>query len=150
MTEADDLARLYRETILEHSRHPRHFGRMPDPDARADGNNPLCGDRLTVYLKLDDDTITDTRFEGVGCAICMASASIMAERVTGGTTSAARDGIADLESMLGGEESVDATDPMAALAGVRSYPSRVRCATLPWKSLQAALDGLAETVTTED
>ena len=150
MNGADDLARLYRETILEHSRHPRHFGRMSDPDALAEGNNPLCGDRLTVYLKLNDDTITETRFEGVGCAICMASASIMTDQVTGATKAAARNSISGLESMLAGDAPPEASDPIAALAGVRAYPSRVRCATLPWKSLQAALDGLTDPVSTED
>lgn len=105
---------------------------------------------MTVYLRLSDDQISEASFEGVGCAICMASASIMTDRITGQPIVSAKASINDLETMMAGESSTKVEGPMAALAGVRSYPSRVRCATLPWKSLQAALDGDQATVTTED
>ena len=150
MNDTSELAKLYRDTILEHSRNPHHFGRLSSPDATAEGNNPLCGDRLTVYLRLQEEKIKEASFEGVGCAICMASASIMTDRISGQEVKSARSSIRMLENMLSGDQESRVEGPMAALAGVRSYPSRVRCATLPWKSLEAALEGVQATVTTED
>lgn len=151
-TDANDLRDLYRKTVLDHSRHPRNFRRMEHADAVAEGHNPLCGDKITVYVKLDDDSITDVAFEGVGCAISRASASIMTEQVERRTTEEARARIAKVMKQFDREqaERQPATGDMAALSGVRAYPSRVKCATLAWKTLRAALDGNQNPVTTEE
>ena len=147
-----ELRDLYRQTVLDHSRNPRNFRRLDDPDAVAEGHNPLCGDKVTVYVKLDDGTISDVTFEGVGCAISRASASIMTEQVRKQTTREARDGIDSVIGQFDRErsESPAGRGDMAALGGVREYPSRIKCATLPWKTLGAALDGTTRPVTTED
>ena len=123
-----------------------------DASAAAEGHNPLCGDKITVYVRIDDDSITDVSFEGAGCAISQASASIMTEQVAHSTKAAASDCIAEVMNQF----DRDQEDPpamrgdMAALAGVRAYPSRVKCATLAWKTLSAALAGEQQSVTTEE
>jgi nitrogen fixation protein NifU and related proteins len=124
-----ELKDLYRDVILDHNRLPRNFGRLEPADATADGHNPLCGDRLTVSLRLSGDTISDIRFEGKGCAISTASASLMSEAVKG------RD-----RAALG---------KLAALSGVREFPARVKCASLCWHTLNAALEQ-GGTISTED
>lgn len=152
MNDVADLQALYRQTVLDHSRHPRNFRRLADADASAEGHNPLCGDKVTVYLRLGGDAIDEVAFEGVGCAIALASASIMTEEVDHKTTAEAR---RDIERVMkqfdrGEPEAESAGGDMAALSGVRSYPSRIKCATLPWKTLLAALDGGSQAVTTEE
>jgi len=152
MNGTPELQQLYRQTVLEHSRQPRNFRRLQDADATAEGHNPLCGDKLTVYLKLGDDAIEDIAFEGVGCAIAMASASIMTEQVDHQAPDAAR---RNVERVIGQfDRDASATEAvhgdMAALSGVRAYPSRIKCATLAWKTLLAALDGGDQSVTTEE
>jgi nitrogen fixation NifU-like protein len=139
-----DLKDLYRDVILDHNKQPRNFGRLDPCDTSADGNNPLCGDRLTLTLRLDGDRISDIRFEGKGCAISTASASLMTEAVKGKDTAA----IARLRSLV--HEALtahgDAGPPpaelgkLAALGGVREYPARVKCASLCWHTLDAALE----------
>lgn len=151
MSAATDLKSLYRQTVLDHSRNPRNFRRVEDADASAEGHNPLCGDKVTVFVRFDGDDIVDVAFEGVGCAIALASASIMTEQVGHETLAAARqDAAAVLVGFEPGEHTPAApAGDMAALSGVRAYPSRIKCATLPWKTLLAALDGGDRAVTTE-
>ena len=151
-SDTQDLQDLYRQTVLDHSRRPRNFRRIANADAMAEGHNPLCGDKITVYVRLDDDSIEEIAFEGVGCAISQASASIMTEQVEQRTTAEARDCIDEVMNQFDRdlENAPVAESDMAALAGVRAYPSRVKCATLAWKTLRAALEGKQQTITTED
>ena len=139
-----DLKDLYRDVILDHNKQPRNFGRLDPCDTSADGNNPLCGDRLTLTLRLDGDRVSDIRFDGKGCAISTASASLMTEAVKGKDMAA----IARLRSLVHDALTAhgDAGAPpaelgkLAALAGVREYPVRVKCASLCWHTLDAALE----------
>ena len=152
MSSEADLQQLYRETVLDHSRHPRNFRKLPDADATAEGHNPLCGDKVTIYLKLREEGIEDIAFEGVGCAIALASASIMTDQIDHKTrVEARRDAERVMHQFDRSAETPDiAEGDMAALTGVRAYPSRVKCATLAWKTLLAALDGDRQPVTTEE
>jgi nitrogen fixation NifU-like protein len=136
-----ELTDLYREVILDHNRSPRNFGRLDPHDAEAKGHNPLCGDRLTITANLADGRIQDLRFEGNGCAISVASASLMTEAVKGKTLEQVRELFEQVHSVL----TTTAADTsglgkLAALAGVREYPARVKCASLCWNTLNAALD----------
>ena len=131
-----DLKDLYREVILDHNKSPRLFGRLEPADSSADGHNPLCGDRLHVTVRLDGDVVSDLRFEGKGCAISVASASLMCEAVKGKR----RQDISPVPEDLG---------KLAALSGVRNFPVRVKCASLCWHTLNAALARSATTVKTE-
>ncbi len=147
----NDLVDLYREVILDHNRNPRNFGVLDPSDRKVDGINPLCGDKMTLYLRLDGDTITDVSFEGTGCAISVASSSLMTERIRGRSASEALRLFDDVHEMLTGadDEPGEHMEKLAALAGVREYPSRIKCASLGWHALKAALaDGDAE-ITTE-
>lgn len=147
------LTELYREVILDHNRHPRNFGRLDPHDAEAKGHNPLCGDQLTITLRRDGDRISDLRFEGNGCAISMASASMMTEAVKGKDRSAAGDLAARVHALLTqDQEPGEGLGKLAALSGVREFPARVKCASLCWHTLNAALaqsDSTAPTVSTE-
>jgi nitrogen fixation protein NifU and related proteins len=147
----DDLRDLYQEVILDHGRKPRHATRLDHFDATAKGDNPMCGDRVQVWLKLDADTIGRVGFEARGCAISIASADLMAETVQGRARTDTRALFAAFREMArtGTCPSCATTlaEPMerlAPLAGVHEYPSRVKCATLPWHALMAALDGAKE------
>jgi nitrogen fixation NifU-like protein len=146
-----DLKELYRDVILDHNRRPRNFGRMEPCDAHAEGHNPLCGDRLTLYLRLKDDRIEDIRFEGKGCAISTASASLMTEAVKGKDRDTVSTLYGRIHSLLTQQEAVpDASlGKLAALSGVREFPARVKCASLCWHTLSAALERSAATVSTE-
>ena len=147
-----ELRDLYQEVILDHNRHPHNFGELADADRHADGFNPLCGDKLAVYVNLDGGTISDVRFEGSGCAISKASASLMTDSVKGKSLVEARalfdrflnlvtDGdVADDDQVLG---------KLAVFAGVRDYPARVKCASLAWHTLRAAVEDRHDVVTTE-
>jgi len=152
MNEATYLQDLYRQTVLEHSRNPRNCRRIEDADVSVEGHNPLCGDKITVYLKQHDQEIDDLAFEATGCAISMASASIMSERLHEASTDAARNEIELILQKFDTAPGDTQTLPgdMAALSGVRAYPSRIKCATLAWKTLLAALDGKTRPVTTEE
>lgn len=148
----DELRELYQEVIFDHNRNPRNFRAMEDADRQIDGFNPLCGDRLTVFIKLDGDKISDASFQGEGCAISTASASLMTEMVQGLTEAEAHDLFEKFHRVAKGEQgddSIEAIGKLAVLAGVREYPARVKCATLPWHTLEAALQGDDEPVTTE-
>jgi nitrogen fixation NifU-like protein len=135
-----ELTDLYRDVILDHNRRPRNFGALDDAQAVAEGVNPLCGDRLTLRLNLADDRIENIRFEGQGCAISTASASLMTEAVKGKTRGEAL-ALFDRVHRLLTDDAADAEDlgKLAALSGVREYPARVKCASLCWHTLASAL-----------
>ena len=152
MAETRDLVALYRQTVLDHSRQPRNFRRLDPADRTIVGHNPLCGDKMTLYLNIDQDRIEDLSFEGTGCAISMASASIMTEMLRHRSLDEAQ---LQIDSVMRdfephGTDDIPIDGAMAALGGVRAYPSRIKCATLAWKTLAAALRNQAATVTTED
>ncbi len=148
----DDLRDLYQEVILDHGRHPRHGHRPAAFDAAASGDNPMCGDRVQVFVKYGPDgVIADTGFEARGCAISIASADLMAETVTGRGTDDVRQMFAAFRELARtgacphcDEALKGAMERLEPLAGVHEYPSRVKCATLPWHALIAALDGAKE------
>ena len=147
-----DLKELYRDVILDHNRHPRNFGRLEGANTCAEGNNPLGGDRLILAVRLDGERIEDIRFEGRGCAISTASASLMTEAVTGKDRAGARRHFDRVHALL--TQPDGASDPslgkLAALSGVREFPARVKCASLCWHTLKAALASeKAATVSTE-
>ena len=147
-----DLRALYRETVLAHSRAPHHFGTLDHPDRVARGHNPLCGDKISLYLQIGDERIAALRHETVGCAICVASASIMTDALNGHQVDdalAAADTVLREFSLEQREQPVRGPGEMAALSGVREYPSRIKCATLPWKTLAGALRGADTAATTE-
>jgi nitrogen fixation NifU-like protein len=137
-----DLKELYRDVILDHNKRPRNFGKLEPADSRADGHNPLCGDRLTVFLRMDGDRVEDIRFEGKGCAISTASASLMTEAIKGKDKAGIGELFGKIHALLTQQNA--AADPslgkLAALSGVREYPARVKCASLCWHTLNAALD----------
>lgn len=145
---ARNLTDLYRQIVLDHSREPRNQRRPEHFDREAEGHNPLCGDKVRVYLGLREDRLTDVAFEASGCAICIASASLMTEATRGNTTCEANDAAASFITALS-TDGVALHGDLAALSGVSHYPSRIRCATLPWKALQAALGASPITVSTE-
>ena len=148
-----ELADLYQEVILDHYKRPRNQGPLEDADHEADGYNPLCGDRVKVLLRFVDGRVEDVRFEGVGCAISTASASLMTEAVRGKTREEVEALFDRFHSMLTGDpDSLSETDgdlgKLMVFAGVREYPVRVKCATLAWHTLRSALDD-GDEVTTE-
>jgi nitrogen fixation NifU-like protein len=136
-----ELNDLYRDVILDHNRRPRNFGGLDPADASVEGFNPMCGDRLTVRLRLDDDKISDIRFEGQGCAISTASASMMTEAVKGRTRTEALRLFDRVHQLLTDDAAppADELGKLAALSGVRAYPARVKCASLCWHTLASAL-----------
>lgn len=143
MSDNRELQEMYRRTVLEHSRHPRNFRRLDAPDRIAEGFNPLCGDKITVYLDLGEKSIQAITFEGTGCAISLASASMMMEAIQGRPLSEAGEMAKRAQDMFqNNAESAAQIDieELQALGGVRAYPSRIKCATLAWKTLQAALN----------
>jgi len=140
-TKRDDLRDLYQEVILDHNRRPRNFGALPDANRTAEGHNPLCGDRVTVYLHVEGDRVQGISFSGAGCAISTASASLMTEALQGRTVAEARELFHRFHDLLTqGTGDAASLGKLTVLAGVREYPIRVKCATLAWHTLQAALD----------
>jgi nitrogen fixation protein NifU and related proteins len=148
-----DLRELYQEMILDHGRNPRHHHAMPLANRQANGFNQFCGDRLTVYLKIEKDKITSISFQGSGCAISMASASLMSEILSGKTLSEAETLFETFHQLLTSEsttpEQLLGLEKLAVFAGVKAYPARVKCATLAWHTLLAALKQNNELVSTE-
>ena len=147
-----DLKDLYRDVIVDHNRHPRNFREIPDADRRADGFNPLCGDKLTVFVKLDGGRISDVSFNGSGCAISIASASLLTESVKGKTIAEAEALFSQMHQLLTRDDAaidVTALGKLGALSGVREFPARVKCASLCWHTLDAALHRQSEPVRTE-
>jgi nitrogen fixation NifU-like protein len=143
-----DLQDLYQEVILDHNRRPRNF-RTLEGGRKAEGYNPLCGDRLTVFLRVEDGRITDAAFQGSGCAISKASASLMTEAVKGKTVADADDLFRRVQQMLTSDAAAGELGKLAALAGVRQFPVRVKCASLAWHTLHAAAAARDEVVSTE-
>jgi len=146
-----DLKDLYREVVLDHNRSPRNFGRIEPADGEADGHNPLCGDRLHLTVRLKDDHLTDVRFEGTGCAISVASASLMSEAVKGRSRAEIARLYDEVHAMLTGRAQPPPAHlgKLAALGGVAEFPARVKCASLCWHTLAAALERAGATVSTE-
>ena len=151
MATTEGLGRLYRDTVLDHSSHPRNFGRLESPDREATGHNPLCGDKISLYLRITPGGRIDAAaFEASGCAISMASASMLTDLVRGLSQAEAQDMIRSVESTFYDRPGSTPPGELAALAGVRDYPSRIRCATLPWRTLDAALRQYSDPVSTEE
>ncbi|MEM9057807.1 MAG: Fe-S cluster assembly sulfur transfer protein SufU [Pseudomonadota bacterium] len=147
-----DLADLYQDVIVDHNRSPRNFGALQSPTREAEGFNPLCGDQLKLYLMLDGDVIQDIRFDGSGCAISVASASLMTERLKGATETEAKRLFDTMHQLLTNdafEADIDDLGKLAALTGVRAYPSRIKCASLCWHALASALRGETAPARTE-
>lgn len=148
-----DLRDLYQEVILDHGRNPRNFHALENPTCSLEGYNPLCGDKLTLYLKLDGDRIEEISFEGAGCAISTASASLLSEMLVGKTREDVSRIFASFHAMVTGEPGqaidMDVLGKLAVFQGVCEYPARVKCASLSWHTLNAALDGASEPITTE-
>lgn len=148
-----DLRELYQELILDHSKKPRNFVKLEEANRTAEGNNPLCGDQITVYVQVEDDVVRKVGFQGSGCAISKASASMMTDSVKGKTRAEVETLFERFHEFVAGDVS-KAGDPtelgkLAVFAGVREFPVRVKCATLAWHTMRAALEGKAETVSTE-
>lgn len=148
-----DLRELYQEVILDHSKRPRNFVKLDDADRTAAGYNPLCGDQFTIYLDLDGDVIKNVTFQGAGCAISKASASMMTAALKGKTRAEAEEIFQRFHRMVtggeSGEEYAEALGKLAVFSGVCDFPVRVKCASLPWHTFRAALEGKDEPVTTE-
>jgi nitrogen fixation NifU-like protein len=150
-----ELRELYQEVVLDHAKRPRNFGTIQAPSHRAAGHNPLCGDKLTVTLTTADGQVVDARFEGAGCAISMASASLMTEAIRGKSEAEVRAMFKEFHAGLTATDEGAALsalaelDKLAVFAGVREFPVRIKCATLPWHTLVAALDHISEPVKTE-
>ncbi len=149
-----DLRELYQQVVLDHNRSPRNFKKLPNADRTAEGTNPLCGDQITLYLVVVDDVIEDVGFQGTGCAISQASASLMTSAVKGKTRVEAEALFRAFHAMVTGAPDAAAHEKtlgkLAALSGVRQFPVRVKCANLPWHTLHEALAGSGRTVSTED
>jgi nitrogen fixation NifU-like protein len=146
-----ELSELYQQVILDHNKKPRNFGRPETANHSAEGFNPLCGDQLTVYLNLEDDKVKNVAFEGSGCAISKAAASMMTQAVKGKSKEEAENLFQEFHSMVTGElnEETEANSlgNLKIFAGVREFPVRVKCATLPWHTLHAALNQEAQVST---
>ena len=145
------LDQLYQEVILDHNRSPRNFGRLDKANRTAQGHNPLCGDKVSVYLDVEDGVIRNITFEGAGCAISTASASLMTDCLKGLTVDQARTIFRDFRDLVTGqvEEPSDELGKLEVFRGVRKYPVRVKCASLPWHTLEAALNKSGEIAATE-
>jgi len=149
-----NMRELYQEMILDHHKHPRNFGRLAGANCHAEGFNPLCGDRVTVYARVEGGDIRDLSFEGSGCAICMASASLMTDELAGRSIDHADKLFVQFHDLVTGESAkspdVDALGKLAVFMGVREFPVRVKCATLPWHALRAAIhQTVRQSVSTE-
>ena len=147
-----ELSDLYQEVILDHNKNPRNFREIADADQYADGKNPLCGDALRVYVAMEDDTVADVSFKGSGCAISKASASMMTQAVKGKTKGEAEIIFNEFHKMVTGDLDIETDEnhlgKLKIFAGVLEFPARVKCASLSWHTLQAALKG-EDVVTTE-
>jgi nitrogen fixation NifU-like protein len=147
------LRDLYQQVILDHNRNPKNFRVMPDATGSIDGYNPLCGDHYTVYVRMEGDVIADVSFTGAGCAISKASASVMSSVLKGKTLAEAEGMFQDFHGLVTGvpssEEGTERLGKLAAFAGVSEFPARVKCASLPWHTLHAVLDGKSRPISTE-
>jgi nitrogen fixation NifU-like protein len=146
----DELQELYQQVILDHSRSPRNFLKLDGANRIAEGHNPLCGDRVTVYLRLDNDVIRDVSFQGEGCAISKASASMMTDLLKGKTKAEAQQLFAQFHDMVTtGTPNLDDLGKLGVFAGVNKFPARVKCAILPWHAIAATLEGKENVISTE-
>ncbi len=145
----NDLRDLYQDMIFDHYRQPRNYGCLEHANHKAEGYNPLCGDKVTLTLILKDGVIHDLKFEGAGCAISTASASLMTESLKGKTAEEALSMLEDFKALVTGASVAKDMGKLSVLAGVQAFPQRVKCATLAWHTLQAALKSSTESVTTE-
>lgn len=146
-----DIKELYQEVIVDHNRSPRNFGKLEDADRMLEGYNPLCGDKLTLYINTDGDKISDIAFDGSGCAISVASASLMTDAMKGKTLQEAENLFNEFHSLITTDDDVDMDllGKLAALAGVKAYPARVKCASLCWHTMHAVIQGNDTPVHTE-
>jgi nitrogen fixation NifU-like protein len=148
-----ELRDLYQEAVLDHYKKPRNFGRLAHANRQADGHNPLCGDKLSIFIEIESSVVRDISFIGTGCAISIASASMMTESLKGKTESQARAIIERFEKLMTdspqSQEDLDVLGELAAFSGVRGYPVRAKCAALAFHTLRAALGGSSQTVATE-
>ena len=147
-----NLHELYQEILLEHNNKPRNFRKLEDANRQADGYNPLCGDQITLYLRLEDDVIADVAFQGVGCAISRASASMLTQSIKGETLAKAEeifDGFHALITDPDADVDYDLLGDLEMLSGVSAFPTRIKCAVLAWHTLNAAIEGTGDSVTTE-
>jgi len=144
-----DLRELYQETIFDHYRRPRNYGRLNGANRTAEGYNPLCGDKVTLYLQVEEGVIRDARFEGAGCAIATASASLMTESIKGKREDEALRLLESIHGMVTTGAMSGDLGKLEVLAGVHEFPLRVKCATLAWHTMKAALENVAEPVSTE-
>ena len=150
----EDLRELYQSVILDHNKSPRNFGMLDSANRQADGFNPICGDKLTVYLDVDDNgVVSNVKFDGDGCAISTASASLMTEFVKGKALPEVNDAFDRFHDLVTGPANESVSDPglgkLAVFSGVREFPMRVKCATLSWHTLNAAIENSSETAKTE-
>lgn len=145
-----ELRELYQEMILDHNKSPRNFKKIDNATVAAEGYNPLCGDRYTIFVDLDGDVIKDIGFQGSGCAISKASASMMSTSVKGKTSGEAESLFQRFRDMVSGKASTDSMGKLTVFAGVAEFPTRVKCAVLAWHTLANALHGQKEVVTTEE
>lgn len=146
----DDLNDLYQQVILDHSKSPRNYQKLAAANRVAEGKNPLCGDQITLYLQMDGDVVRDISFQGSGCAISKASASLLTDMLKGKHKEEARRLFNTVHEMVTtGKMNSDEVGKLAVFAGVHKFPARVKCAILPWHAMAAALDGKAEPVSTE-
>jgi nitrogen fixation NifU-like protein len=147
-----DLRELYQEVILDHGRHPRHTGAPANSNRHAEGHNPLCGDRLTVYARVERDQVEAIGFQGSGCAISVASASLMSDALAGRSTGEVEQVFREFHDVVTGQVEPEAAERLGKLvvfAGVREFPVRIKCATLAWHTLRAALERAETPVSTE-
>jgi nitrogen fixation NifU-like protein len=146
-----EIADLYQEMIVDHSRRPRNVGRLEHVTHQAEGFNPLCGDKVKVYVDLENDIIRNVRFEGDGCAISRASASLMTESIKGKSKTEAEQLFSRFRDLATGSSDTDAAGlgKLAVFSGLRGFPTRVKCATLAWHTLRAALEKKSDVVSTE-
>ena len=146
-----ELGELYQQVILDHNRKPRNFQKVADANRSAEGFNPLCGDQIQVYVKLEDDRIRDIGFQGSGCAISRASASLMTSALKGKSAGEAEELFQHFHRLVTSDETADpeALGKLTVFSGVREFPARVKCASLAWHTLRAALQGTQDKVSTE-
>ncbi len=149
----DELRELYQQVILDHNRNPKNFHELPEANRHSEGYNPLCGDRVKIYLDVEDDVIRDVAFQGAGCAISKASASVMTTLIKGKTVKEALALFHKFQQMITSDTrepvEMEELDKMAVFSGVREFPSRIKCAALAWHTMKAALQNQAKQVSTE-
>lgn len=146
---SDDLTELYQQLLLDHSKSPRNFRALPDANRTAQGTNPICGDSCTIYAKIEGDVVQDLTFQGSGCAISMASASLLTESLKGKTEAEVKVMFGKVSDMMTTGHVDGDLGKLSALSGVHRFPVRIKCAILPWHAVAAAVEGRGETVSTE-